>query len=446
MFTRSYAFVLFLGDAIIFFFAVWAALFLRTFSLPSSSLFVDHLVPFSLAFVIWAMLSVAMDVYDASRVVISPRKLLARLVTSHIVNAITITVIFFMVPYFGITPKTVLVLFLILSSSLGLAWHLLIFPRLPFQREEASLLVGNSSEITELEHAFQTTYAKFIRIVGVISPTHNYLPGAIKSLVDERHPRFIIADFEHPNVANACGELYSLMPEKRIEFLDAEELYEEMFGRVALSHINGVWISRNISPRVHIMYDHGKRIVDVCCSALLTVLLLPLLPFIALAIKLEDRGAVFIEQVRVGYNGEPISIFKFRSMERNESTLNARGSENKVTRVGQFLRVTRLDELPQLWNVLRGDISLIGPRPELSAGVERYKKAIPYYDLRHIVKPGLSGWAQIYHDNHPHHLIAVDETREKLSYDLYYIKNRSLALDLMIVLRTLRRVLLVSGR
>src|SRR4051812_24608997 len=114
MFTRSYGFLLFVGDVCIFIFSVWAALFLRTFSLPSSGLFVDHLIPFSLAFIIWAAVSIAADIYDASRIVLSPRTLVARLVTSHVANAITITVIFFLIPYFGITPKTVLLLFLVL--------------------------------------------------------------------------------------------------------------------------------------------------------------------------------------------------------------------------------------------------------------------------------------------------------------------------------------------
>lgn len=117
----------------------------------------------------------------------------------------------------------------------------------------------------------------------------------------------------------------------------------------------------------------------------------------------------------------------------------------KVTRVGGFLRVTRLDELPQLWNIVRGDLSLIGPRPEVPPLVQKYKQEIPYYNVRHLVRPGLSGWAQLYHDNHPHHGEAVEATREKLSYDLYYIKHRSLTLDLTIALKTIKKLLTRSG-
>jgi len=126
---------------------------------------------------------------------------------------------------------------------------------------------------------------------------------------------------------------------------------------------------------------------------------------------------------------------------------NYNGSmKNEITRVGAFLRKSRIDELPQLWGVLRGDISLIGPRPELPSLVKQYEKEIPYYNVRHLIKPGLSGWAQIYHDAHPHHNLDTLETARKLSYDLYYIKNRSFLLDIKIALRTLKILVSIAGR
>ncbi len=122
-------------------------------------------------------------------------------------------------------------------------------------------------------------------------------------------------------------------------------------------------------------------------------------------------------------------------------------NENRVTRVGRFLRKARIDELPQLWNVLKGDLSLIGPRPEFQVPVEKYTREIPYYNVRHLIQPGLSGWAQIYHDEHPHHGDPdnIRKTKDKLSYDLYYIQHRSLALDVKIALRTLQTLLSRSG-
>jgi lipopolysaccharide/colanic/teichoic acid biosynthesis glycosyltransferase len=169
------------------------------------------------------------------------------------------------------------------------------------------------------------------------------------------------------------------------------------------------------------------------------------LPFVAVAIKREGGGPVFIIQERVGQYNRPIRIIKFRSMTGNDTGESALNSSLRVTKVGSFLRRTRIDELPQLWNVLRGDYSLIGPRPELPALVAEYAEKIPYYNARHLLKPGLSGWAQIYHREHPHHGIDIAETQNKLSYDLYYVKNRSLLLDLQIGLKTIRTILSRSG-
>ena len=150
-------------------------------------------------------------------------------------------------------------------------------------------------------------------------------------------------------------------------------------------------------------------------------------------------------QERVGLGGRPISITKFRSMSGDDSGYEVLASQHKVTRVGSVLRRVRLDELPQLWNVLKGDLSFVGPRPELPALVAAYRQMIPHYNLRHLVKPGLSGWAQIRHENHGHHGIQIEPTRDKLAYDLYYIKERSLWLDFYIALLTIKTVIIKKG-
>ncbi len=187
--------------------------------------------------------------------------------------------------------------------------------------------------------------------------------------------------------------------------------------------------------------------MDMTISAVLLLISLLVYPFVYFAIKLEDGGTLFIIQERIGKNNRAVKILKFRSMTGNDKGVYTNGaSELRVTRVGNFLRKTRIDELPQLWNVLRGDLSLIGPRPELPELAKSYSQSIPYYNVRHLIKPGLSGWAQIYHDAHPHHGVATEETKNKLSYDLYYIKNRSLFLDFKIALRTLRTLVSISGR
>jgi lipopolysaccharide/colanic/teichoic acid biosynthesis glycosyltransferase len=184
--------------------------------------------------------------------------------------------------------------------------------------------------------------------------------------------------------------------------------------------------------------------MDIILSFIAGVVSLVVYPFVYVAIKLDDGGNVFIKQVRVGHNNVPMHILKFRTMSVDDAGDGDVDRAMKITRVGKFLRVSRIDELPQLWNVLKGDISLIGPRPELPNLVNLYEKEISFYNVRHLIKPGLSGWAQLYQKTPPKFATDYDQTKTKLSYDLYYIKNRSFWLDIKIALKTVRE--LVSRR
>jgi exopolysaccharide biosynthesis polyprenyl glycosylphosphotransferase len=179
-----------------------------------------------------------------------------------------------------------------------------------------------------------------------------------------------------------------------------------------------------------------KRFEDVCLSLVVLVLTAPLMLLVALAVKLTSRGPIFYRQKRVGKNEELFELVKFRSMEVDGGDRQARWAhvnDVRVTPVGRWLRRFHLDELPQVYNVLRGDMSFIGPRPEQPEFVELLK-SIPYYSLRHCVSPGLTGWAQVNYG----YAGCLDSSKEKLQYDLYYVKNLSFALDLLIVLRTIR--------
>ena len=175
------------------------------------------------------------------------------------------------------------------------------------------------------------------------------------------------------------------------------------------------------------------------------VLLLPVFLVVAILIKLDSSGPVLYSQIRVGQNNKPIRIYKFRSMrndaEKNGDAVWAVENDPRVTRVGHFLRKTRIDELPQLFNVLIGELEFVGPRPERPEFVEKLQSLIPYYALRHTVKPGITGWAQVMF----HYGSTIDESKEKLQYDLFYIKNMSLKLDLLILFHTFKIVLLGRG-
>jgi lipopolysaccharide/colanic/teichoic acid biosynthesis glycosyltransferase len=188
-----------------------------------------------------------------------------------------------------------------------------------------------------------------------------------------------------------------------------------------------------------------KRFIDVVGALILLIPSLLVFPVVALAIRLEDKGPLFYRAIRVGQSGKPIHIYKFRTMTGTDTPDRAVKSTLSVTQVGSVLRKTRLDELPQLINVLRGDLSFIGPRPEIPTLVDIYAKEIPYYNLRHLVKPGLSGWAQINNFDVPRGGVDVERTIDKLSFDLYYLKHRSFLLDIEIALKTVNILLMRTG-
>jgi len=226
-----------------------------------------------------------------------------------------------------------------------------------------------------------------------------------------------------------------------------ESFYETQWRYVPLGIIDPFWpLQSGFQLARTSPYHHLKRLFDVVASVTALIISAPLFVLTPLLIWIEDGSPVFYRQERVGRDGRRFVLFKFRTMHRRsddaDEDIYTRKDDRRVTSVGRWLRKLRLDELPQLWNALKGDISLIGPRPEWSKCAERYEQTIPFYHFRHLVKPGITGWAQV---NYPYGESDEDAV-EKLKYDLYYIRHYSLKLDAMIVLKTLYTMLFGKGR
>ena len=230
-----------------------------------------------------------------------------------------------------------------------------------------------------------------------------------------------------------------------ISIIDGEDFYERIAGKLLVEKINPSWLIFSDGFVKSKTSRFTKRLVGFAMSSIMLIVFSPLILLVAIAIKLDSRGSVLFSQERVGENEEIFTLHKFRSMKVNaeEETgpVWASDDDTRITRVGKIIRKLRIDELPQLWNVLRGDISFVGPRPERSFFVEKLKKVIPYYKQRFTVKPGVTGWAQVKYG----YGASERDALEKLKYDLYYIKNMSIVMDLMVIFHTVKIVLLGRG-
>jgi exopolysaccharide biosynthesis polyprenyl glycosylphosphotransferase len=215
---------------------------------------------------------------------------------------------------------------------------------------------------------------------------------------------------------------------------------EHNFYKIPVEHIDPAWFFQLNTSGDYFIFQGFKRQMDILLSLTGMLLGAPVLLLLAILIKIESRGPVFYSQVRVGQYDRPFHIWKLRSM-RTDAEVNgprwAGKNDQRVTRVGRIIRKTRLDELPQFWNILVGNMSFVGPRPERPKFVEELAGVIPFYDQRHLVKPGLTGWAQI---NYPYGA-SQEDALQKLKYDLYYVRNASLFLDVHIILRTIGAVM-----
>ena len=437
------------GDLVVYTFSLILALAIRYGAIPSNKLLMTHLPSFAILFAIFILVTFSAGLYD-KQVAFIRKQIQGLLLRGQIINIFIGLAFFYLAPV-DIAPKVNLIIYFIVSTAMLFLWRIVMFPVLSISRQQKAILVGTGKNIENLRDEVNATdrygliFKKHIEPNISVDETVKMISQAVK----ESEASIIIADLHNKTVELAMPFLYSLVF-SGIKIIDVGKFYESIFDKIPLLMVGERWLVENSSTSLgnRRVYDILKRLIDIVVSFVGGVISLIFYPFIILAIKLDDKGTIFIVQERIGSNGKLVKIIKFRSMSGNDNgKYGTSGTTTlKVTKVGKFLRVSRLDEIPQFWNVLRGDLSLVGPRPELPRLVEIYNKEIPYYNARHLVKPGLFGWAQIYHEAHPHHAVATEDTKEKLSYDLYYIKNRSLMLDAKISLRTMQILMKRVGK
>jgi lipopolysaccharide/colanic/teichoic acid biosynthesis glycosyltransferase len=406
---------------------------------------INHINSFSIIFLVWLLVFFIAGLYE-KHTIIFKNKIPSIIFNAQIANSILAVFFFYFIPYFSIAPKTNLFIYLLISFGAMTLWRVYGYPRIGSNKKELALIVGGGEETEEILKEINNNSRYNIFFVSILDSVDSktFEEDFLKN-VSRDDISSVVLDFDNEKIRNVLPKLNQTLYLSK-KFISKEALYQDVFDRVPLSLLSHKWFIENISIDKGFNFNYIKRLMDLVISIPLFVLSLVFYPFVYIALKIEDGGEIFSHQVRVGKKNEPIKLLKFRTMKFNDNgKWQTEGKENKITKVGSFLRTTRIDELPQLLNVIRGDLSLVGPRPEFPEPVAFYNDKIPYYNMRHLIKPGLSGWAQIYHDNHPHHGTDIFETSVKLSYDLFYIKNRSIILDLKIALRTIKELLSRSG-
>lgn len=446
-FHRNEPGLLFVGDLLVFFVALWVTLLVRYLEVPSHELFNNHVVPFSFLSIAWVVIFFIVGLYDRHTEFVK-RRVPGMIMYAQIVNSLIAAVFFFFIPYFGITPKTNLLIYLVVSSVFLLVWRLFLLQFVAPQRRQKGLLVGRGPETEELVEEVnknQRYGLEFSRILDVdlIAGTTD-LEERVRTLIEREQISVIVADAYDEKTMALIPLFFDLaFSDARVRFVDLQTMYESIFDRVPLSLLRYDWFLAHISRSTHPVYDFLKRVLDIFGALIFGALLLVALPFVWCAITLEDHGPLFIMQRRMGMLGKVLRVYKFRTMRANENGVWLGESKNEVTRVGAFLRKTSIDELPQVLNILRGEMSLVGPRNDIEGLASRLAQEIPFYTIRTTIKPGITGWAQTHQQYTPGTISpqSVEDTTMRLAYDLFYIKHRSFFLDISIALRTLKTLL-----
>ena len=442
--NRREPFILFIGDLFFFTTSLWIMLFLRTGGIPENNLFLSHIYPFSLIFAVSVLIFFVAGLYEKHTVILKSR-LPHIIFRAELINSVVAVLFFYFVPEFGISPKINLFIYVVLSFFLIILWRVYLSGFLITKKPERAILIGSGKEMEELADEvnknihYGLIFAKSIDLDGT-SPVD--FEKDIMRMVEEDNISLLAIDLEHDKVKPILSKLYYLIFFK-VHFISMYKVYEDVFKRVPFSILHYDWFLENISASPKVFYDLIKRITDIILSVIGGTISLVVYPFVYLAIKFEDNGPVFIVQERIGKGGKKINIIKFRSMNTNDKGIWVTEKDDRITKVGKFLRKSRIDELPQFWNVLKGDVSLIGPRPDMFALGVDLASTIPYYTVRNTIKPGLSGWAQVSQELPPQ---SLEETKLRLAYDIYYVKNRSLVLDMKIILKTIRTLISRTGK
>lgn len=443
--------ILLLGDIIVLYSSLAITLYIR-YSHLDNNLWQEHVGIFSIAFSLWLLVFFINGLYEIRKIK-NNFWFYGELIQNLIINALLSVLLFYVAAgrISDLRPQTILVILILVFGVLFIIWRKLFFRIISSSTLGSNLaVIGINKEtlalIKEIHQKPQLGY----KLKLLVNPDNTEIPittddiaitndiKQLKGLLLHHKIDTVVATYNSSYGAETSAKLFECLNLK-INFFNIVNFYEKNIGKIPLSSLEKNWFLENISQKnIHFLII-AKRVIDLLFALFFGILSLLFVPLLIILIKLESKGPIIYKQKRVGLNGKNFYVYKFRSMiidaEKNGAVW-ASQNDNRITRVGKMMRKSRLDEIPQFWNIIKGNMSFVGPRPERPEFVEQLKKEIPFYDERHLVKPGLSGWAQI---NYPYGA-SIEDAKEKLCYDLYYIKNQSILLDISIIMKTINTV------
>ncbi len=433
--TRLKQATLLLGDIVLLYASLLLTLLVR-YSGLSPDILRAHLVPFSVIFIFWLIPIYIGGFYDLKTLKnnIFFVKKTATLIT---ISSLISIILLYLFPVFGITPRVNLFIFILIFGVAFYLWRRFYNNLLTTERPATKVLLAGYNQTAQelVDYIGQNPQFGFEINFWMKEGLQDKEIKHLSQIILENKINLIVVPAHIKQSSKAAKLIYKNLA-LGIEVWDLARLYEAVFKKIPLAELEEMWFLDNMAKNATI-YEMLRHPMETLIAGILAILLFPLAAIIAMIIKLTSRGPAIFSQTRVGLAGKTFEIYKFRTM-RSDAEKDgpqwASANDQRVTTIGKILRKTHLDELPQLYNILRGDISLVGPRPERPEFVEQLKKEVPFYELRLIAKPGITGWAQINYK----YGASVEDTYEKLQYDIFYLKNRSLLMDFLIILRTIK--------
>ena len=376
-------------------------------------------------------------------------KRIQKTISSCIISAGLAFFFFYLVQIPNFKPKTIMFIYMLIFNIFFILWRnyannilLNIYPQVKVGFFGWSDLIEELIQNKEIKQAFNIDFKMIVSNLSISEGFRNKFRNDIVFLKSEEELDewlkkgeidILVLSSELKRTSKVTNLLFNNLS-TRTAYTSMPVFYETMLTRIPLDSINQMWFLEHLNLASKASYEKIKRVMDLFFGILLFTVTLPIWPIIMLLVKLSSRGPIFFTQIRMGKNLKLFKIFKFRTMkiENNDYSIT-KENDDRITKISSFLRKTRLDELPQLINIIKGEMSFVGPRPERPEIVKMLEEEVPFYNQRMLVIPGLTGWDQI---SGEYHSASVEDTYKKLQYDLYYVKNRSLYLDLSIVLRT----------